>query len=47
VFGLGAQVDLADGERAFAALTPVGWRVTAAGCQPSPGDEPLNCELKD
>ena len=47
VFGIDAQVDLADGATAFLQLTTVGWRVTAAGCQPSGGDQPYDCEVQD
>jgi hypothetical protein len=47
VFGIDAQVDLADGATAFLQLTPVGWRVTAAGCHPSGGDRPYDCEVSD
>lgn len=45
VFGIDAQVDLADGAIAFLQLTPVGWRLTAAGCRPSGGDRPYDCEV--
>jgi hypothetical protein len=47
VFGIDAQVDLADGAIAFLQLTPVGWRLTAAGCHPSGGDQPYDCEVSD
>ena len=46
VFGVSAKVDLAGGESAFLELTPAGWRVAAAGCQPSPGEQPYDCEVE-
>jgi hypothetical protein len=46
VFGIGAKVDLADGRSAFLELTPRGWRLSAAGCEPGAGDEPYTCEVE-
>jgi hypothetical protein len=46
VFGVGAKVDLADGRSAFLELTPRGWRVSAAGCEPGIDDEPYTCEVE-
>jgi hypothetical protein len=46
VFGVGAKVDLADGDSAFLELTPRGWRLSAAGCEPGAGDEPYTCEVE-
>jgi hypothetical protein len=46
VFGLSAKVDLANGHSAFAELTRRGWRVSAAGCVPQPGDQPYRCEVE-
>jgi hypothetical protein len=45
VFAVGAKVDLADGRSAFLELTSEGWRLSAVGCDPGPGDEPYACEL--
>jgi len=42
-----AKVDLDGGESAFLEETPHGWRVTAAGCKPTPGPEtPYDCEVE-
>jgi hypothetical protein len=46
VFGVGAKVDLADGHSAFLELTRMGWRVSAAGCEPEAGDQPYTCEVE-
>jgi hypothetical protein len=46
VFGTGAKVDLADGKSAFLELTPDGWRLAAAGCEPEPDDQPYTCEVE-
>jgi hypothetical protein len=46
VFGVGAKVDLADGRSAFLELTPRGWRLSAAGCEPGTDDEPYTCEVE-
>jgi hypothetical protein len=46
VFGGGAKADLADGQSAFLELTRRGWRVSAAGCVPAPGEEPYTCEVE-
>jgi hypothetical protein len=46
VFGMGAKVDLADGQSAFLELTSRGWRLSAAGCEPQPDDEPYTCEVE-
>jgi len=46
VFGLSAKVDLADGLSVFLELTPEGWRVSAAGCEPVAGDQPYECEVE-
>jgi hypothetical protein len=45
VFATAAKVDLADGQSAFLELTPNGWRLSAAGCEPEPGDAPYTCEV--
>lgn len=42
-----AKVDLDGGDSVFLEETPAGWRVTAAGCRPMPGDEtPYDCEVE-
>jgi hypothetical protein len=46
VYGTGAKVDLTDGHAAFLELTPRGWRISAAGCRPEPGDRPYTCEVE-
>jgi hypothetical protein len=46
VFGTAAKVDLADGGSAFLELTPDGWRISAAGCVPEPGEQPYTCEVE-
>jgi hypothetical protein len=46
VFGVSAQVDLADGDSAFLELTSDGWRIAAAGCRPFGGDGPYECEVE-
>ena len=46
VFGIGAKVDLAGGDSYFLELTREGWRISAAGCQPAPPDEPYDCEVE-
>jgi hypothetical protein len=46
VFGTAAKVDLADGHSAFLELTPLGWRLSAAGCRPEPHDHPYTCEIE-
>jgi hypothetical protein len=46
VFGITAKVDLADGESAFLELTPEGWRISAAGCQPEGEEQPFECEVE-
>ena len=46
VFATEAKVDLADGGSAFLELTPRGWRLSAAGCRPRPGDGPYECEVE-
>jgi hypothetical protein len=46
VYGIAAKVDLADGDSAFLELTPGGWRIAAAGCRPTAGEEPYECEVE-
>jgi len=46
VFGTAAKVDLADGESTFLELTADGWRIAAAGCRPTAGDQPYECEVE-
>lgn len=49
VFVTSAVVDLRGGERAFLNREPAGWRLSAVGCRPSPGqplDQPLECEVQ-
>jgi hypothetical protein len=46
IFATAAKIDLADGESAFAELTRAGWRVAAAGCRPTGGDAPYDCEVE-
>ena len=46
VFAITAKVDLAGGESAFLELTASGWRIAAAGCRPTTGDEPYECEVE-
>jgi hypothetical protein len=40
-----AQVDLVEGGSFFLDETSQGWKVSAAGCQPRPG-QPYDCELE-
>ena len=40
-----AAVDLDAGGRAYLDKTPDGWRISAAGCDPLPG-QPYDCELE-
>lgn len=44
VYGQRARVVL-DGDTLFLASFPQGWKVTAAGCEPRPG-EPYDCQVK-
>ena len=46
VFATEAKVDLADGRSAFLELTSSGWRLSAVGCEPQPGDQPFECEVE-
>jgi hypothetical protein len=46
VFATAAKVDLADGHSAFLELTRRGWRIAAAGCRPTAGDAPYECEIE-
>lgn len=47
VFVTSAQVRLADGLFAFLDETADGWRISAAGCTPEPGEEaPQSCEVE-
>jgi len=42
-----AKVDLSGGDSVFLDQTGNGWRVSAAGCQPQPGEEkPYDCEVE-
>jgi len=42
-----AKVDLDGGDSVFLQETPDGWRVSAAGCKPVPGQEaPYDCEVE-
>lgn len=42
-----AQVRLRRGDTVFLGETPAGWRVSAAGCKPQPGEEqPYECEVE-
>jgi hypothetical protein len=42
-----AKVDLDGGDSVFLEETDEGWKVTAAGCRPAPGEEtPYDCELE-
>ncbi|MDQ4110089.1 MAG: hypothetical protein M3306_03160 [Actinomycetota bacterium] len=45
VYGSMAQVRLGD-ETVFLSRFDDGWRVTAAGCQPTSGDRPHDCALE-
>lgn len=38
-------VGLDDGERLYLDQTPLGWRVSAAGCRPPGGTSPDECEV--
>ena len=40
-----ASVELLEGDRAYLDSTPSGWRISAAGCDPRPG-QPDDCELE-
>ena len=46
VFAITAKVDMANGESAFLELTSGGWRIAAAGCRPTAGEEPYECEVE-
>jgi hypothetical protein len=41
-----ASVRLAGGERDFLDKGPEGWRISDAGCKPTPNDQPYDCELE-
>ena len=49
VYVLSAIVELSNGQAAFLDEGKQGWRIAAAGCQPSakPPDRPFECELED
>lgn len=48
VYGGSARVDLRHGDSVFLGETPQGWKVSAAGCKPQPGEEqPYECEVED
>jgi hypothetical protein len=48
VYLTSAEVHLKDGANAFLDETAAGWRVSAAGCRPEPGEEaPQSCEVED
>jgi hypothetical protein len=40
-----AVADLRGGGSAFLDSTPDGWKISALGCKPLPGDQPYDCEL--
>jgi hypothetical protein len=42
-----AYVSLAQGSADFLDEGPKGWKIAAAGCKPSGGDRPYECELED
>jgi hypothetical protein len=44
VYGQQARVVL-DGDTLFLSSFPSGWRITAAGCEPRPG-QPYDCQVK-
>jgi hypothetical protein len=49
VFITNAQVRLANDEVAFLGREPEGWKLTAIGCQPGPGQprsRPADCEVR-
>jgi hypothetical protein len=49
VFITNAQVRLANDELAFLGREPEGWKLTAVGCQPGPGQpqsRPADCEVE-
>ncbi len=47
VYMTSARIKLRTGEVAFLDETEAGWRVSAAGCEPQPGEErPYDCELE-
>jgi len=47
VYLTSAKVDLAGGDSVFLDQTGDGWRISAAGCQPQPGEEkPDECEVE-
>ena len=42
-----AKVDLSGGDSVFLDQTGTGWRISAAGCRPQPGEEkPYDCEIE-
>lgn len=47
VYVTSAMIELGGGERVFLDRTPQGWKVSAAGCKPQPGEEqPHDCEVE-
>ena len=46
VYVTSAYADLAEAGAAFLDEGPGGWRISAAGCVPSDGDQPHDCELE-
>jgi hypothetical protein len=47
VYVSSARVSLRGGDDVFLDRTPEGWKVSAAGCKPEPGEEqPEDCELE-
>lgn len=47
VYLTSALVELRGGDRVFLDRTPEGWKVSAAGCKPEPGEEkPDDCEVE-
>lgn len=46
VFSTGAKVDVRGGQSFFLERTRAGWRISAAGCEPTTRDEPFDCEAR-
>jgi hypothetical protein len=47
VYVTSALVELRGGDHVFLDKTPQGWKVSAAGCKPQPGEEqPDDCEVE-
>jgi hypothetical protein len=46
VYETSAAVDLADGRTDFLDEGSQGWRISAAGCEPTAPDQPYDCVLK-